>query len=437
MLAGALLTACLVPGQGWGTGGASGASGVVSASTGGDGNSAVNCPTPEIPRAAVEPVGEGWAGAWQTAQQRLPAHEVRDRTFRQIVRPTVGGTALRIRLANTFGSAPLRLRAAAVGVPAGRSSAGLRPGTSHPVRFGGRDSLVLAPGERAVSDPVPLRVDPERQLAVDMEIDRGTADSGHARAVQVSWSGAGSLSGVTSGEDFTEQAESWYWLEGVDVRAGRGAGSVVVVGDSLTDGTWTTMGADRRWPDLLAARLRKGVRGPTGVLNAGIGGNRVTGDNPVCVTPSASGLRRLDRDALSRSDTRVMILALGINDVIAGVPAQDLVAGLRAMVEQAHARGLRVLVATLTPYGCDTGCLPPERERARQAVNRWIRTTTVADGVVDLEAAVRSPRRPDRLDPRFDQGDHLHLDDEGQAAMAAAVDLTHLPAPPRTSRAGR
>jgi len=365
--------------------------------------------------------GPGWTGAWSTAQQRLDGPPVSGRTLRQLVHPTVGGSALRIRVANTFATTPLWLRAVSVGVSLDRSSPALRPGTAHAVTFTGGRRLRVPPGGLAISDVIALPVRYGQTLAVDFSVEKGVADTGHARAVQTSYSAAGDHTGEPSGAAFSVPSQSWFWLDGVDVLAGPGAGSIAVLGDSLTDGTYTTMSADHRWPDVLADRLHR-VRGGhrTGVLNAGIGGNRVTKDTPDCVTPSASGLRRFDRDVLSRSHLRAVIIAEGINDIVAGVPAPTLIAGLRTLAERAHARGLPVIGATITPFGCGHGCLSAEREAVRQDVNRWIRTTPVFDQTIDFDRVVRDPADPQRLRPSFDHGDHLHLNDAGDAAMGDA-----------------
>jgi lysophospholipase L1-like esterase len=388
-------------------------------------------------------VSAGWTGAWGAAQQWLTEPPegasgsvssfrtgFQGRTVRLLIHPTVGGDRARIRLANTFGNRPLRIDGAAIGLAVSSRSAGLAdtPDGARRLTFAGSAGVVLPPGRRVTSDPVTLPVRFGDTIAVDVALSPGPAPTvtGHARSVQTSFVAAGDRVGRPGAGPFTEAVSSWFWLEGVDVRAGRGAGAVIALGDSLTDGTYTTTGANRRWPDRLAERLQRAPARPLGVINEGIGGNRVVSANPTCVTPSSSALDRFDRDVLGQAGARTVVVAVGINDVAIGTPPQEVLAGLRMLVARSRAHGLRVLVATLTPFRCARGCLAPAQEEARQRINRWVRTTGDTDGVVDFDRAVRDPARPSQLHPAFDLGDHLHLNDAGQAALAAAVPVDRL-----------
>jgi lysophospholipase L1-like esterase len=178
---------------------------------------------------------------------------------------------------------------------------------------------------------------------------------------------------------------------------------------------------------VLAARLqqqRPQLR--RGVLNQGIGGNRVLAYRGDCCGTSESAIDRLDRDVLTQTGVRTLIIADGINDLGYQSTGPELIAGLTTLVTRAKRAGLRVVVATITPYGCDGGCLGPDQEASRQQVNTWVRTSHVPDAVADFDAAVRDPERPDRIAAGFDAGDHLHLNDSGYAALGNAVDLRSL-----------
>nr|WP_269328597.1 SGNH/GDSL hydrolase family protein [Kineosporia babensis] len=235
------------------------------------------------------------------------------------------------------------------------------------------------------------------------------------------------MAGQTSGAAFAGTVRSWFWLEGIDVPDPVGAGAISTFGDSITEGMSSTVDGNRRWPDRLSARLRaEPTTGPIGVLNEGIGGNRVVSENLSCASPSASGLRRFEHDVLSRTDVRVVVIALGINDIGSGTPATTVIDGLTVLTDRAREHGLRVVAATLTPFSCDGGCLTPEKEQQRTLVNDWIRSTDIFDAVVDFDAAVRDPADPQRMLAAYDSGDDLHPSDAGMQAMADAFDLAAL-----------
>ncbi|MDQ0937096.1 lysophospholipase L1-like esterase [Streptomyces turgidiscabies] len=231
---------------------------------------------------------------------------------------------------------------------------------------------------------------------------------------------------------YTSVLTTWPLLTGVDV--GAGPGSVVVLGDSITDGEGSTLEANRRWPDVLADRLRAQHTVPQyGVLNQGISANRVLtdrypGDGVSADSGGVSALHRLDRDVLAQTSARTAIVFQGVNDLRNGTPADSVVAGLRELAERVRARGVRVLVATIGPCGGEARCTSVV-DGQREAVNTWIREEAASgsgsgfDGVVDFDAVLRDPARPSRLLPAYDSGDHLHPGDAGLAALAGAVDL--------------
>ncbi|MFF4014932.1 SGNH/GDSL hydrolase family protein [Streptomyces sp. NPDC001843] len=370
---------------------------------------------------------QGWTGTWEAAASatttQLPGQSVRN-----VVHTSVGGRAARIRVSNRLGAAPLELGAVTVAVQkagAPKSSDAVA-GTVRQVTFGGAASAEVPAGEDAVSDPVPLRVPSDANLLVSLYTphDSGPATY-HRSALQTSFLAPdGDHTADDDGTAYSATTSSWYYLTGVDVLGARAVGSVVALGDSITDGSGSTSSANHRWPDRLAARLRAlPPRERLGVLNAGIAGNRVLLDG---TGPSA--LSRLDADVLSRSGVRAVIVMEGIND-IKGNPNQTdpaaFAAAYRQIVARAHARGIRVVGGTVTPYGGNGGWTAA-REAIRQSVNDLVRHGGIFDAVADFDATVRDPDAPDRILPAYDSGDHLHFDDAGLQAMADVIDLHSL-----------
>jgi lysophospholipase L1-like esterase len=278
-----------------------------------------------------------------------------------------------------------------------------------------------------LSDPVDLGLPPLRDLAVSLFFPSQTGPpTTHATALHTTY--------VSKEGDFTAQTDiaipaattqSYYWLAGVDVLAPAEASLIVALGDSITDGSHSTPETDHSWPALLAARLAGNKKTANlGVANMGIGGNRVLRDGS-----GASALSRFDRDVLSQSGVKWLMLLEGINDIgrAATVPAEavsaaDLIGAYRQIIERAHTHGINVIGCTLTPFE-GASYFRPDEEAVRQSVNAWIRTGGAFDAVVDFEAATRDPNSPKRFRPEFDPGDHLHPNNAGYEAMAGAVDL--------------
>ncbi|WP_369226350.1 SGNH/GDSL hydrolase family protein [Streptomyces sp. R39] len=362
-----------------------------------------------------------WTGSWEAAPSGTePA--VPGGAFRNVVHLSVGGSAVRVRVSNRLGSAALRLGAVTVALRQGDGPDAV-PGSMRAATFAGAGTAVVPVGQDLVSDPVPLAVAAAADLLVTVETpgDSGPATF-HRVALQTSYlakDGAGRAADE-DGDAYTRTTGHWYYVTGVDVRA-VAHGSVVAFGDSLTDGNGTSMDANHRWPDRLADRLRPWR---TGVLNAGISGNRLMRDS----TGGPGALRRLDADGLDRSGVRTLVVLEGIND-IKGTPEAtdpaDFVRAYRTIVARAHLRGIRVIGATLTPYAGYSG-YTDAREAVRQAVNALIRTQHVFDAYVDFDAVVRDPERPSRILPAYDPGDHLHFNDTGTRALADAVPLADL-----------
>ncbi|WP_043686874.1 SGNH/GDSL hydrolase family protein [Streptomyces xylophagus] len=376
--------------------------------------------TAEAPaRAAVDT----WTGTWEAAPSgTATAHP--GASFRNVVHLSVGGSATRVRLTNRLGTAPLRLDAVTVALR--ETGADAVPGSMRTATFNGSGTATIPAGEDLVTDVVPLAVPAGADLLVTVHTpdDSGPATY-HRAAGQTNYRApSGNWAADTDGSAYTTTTTSWYYVTGVDVLDAPAAGSVVTFGDSLTDGNGSTRDANHRWPDRLAERLN--ALPPyrrLGVLNAGISGNRLLRED---VGPSA--LARFDADALSRSGVRVVIVLEGINDIKGTPNATDPDAfedAYRTLVTRAHAHGIRVIGATLTPYG-GYSAYTAAREAVRQQINASLRAGGPFDAVVDFDAAVRDPAQPQRILPAYDSGDHLHFNDAGMRALADTVDLTAL-----------
>jgi lysophospholipase L1-like esterase len=388
---------------------------------------------------AAKPAEGRWVGTWAAAQQSpepqnaLAPADFEDATLRQVVRLSLGGTRLRVRLSNAFGTAPLRVAAAHVALAVQPGSAQIRPGSDRALTFGGRPEVVIPAGAEYLSDPVELAAPALSALAVSLYLPG-------ALAQQTSHPGSRSTSFLVKGEHTgaadlpaARRIDHWYQLTGVEVLAAPGAAAVVALGDSITDGHGATTNGDDRWPDLLAKRLQ-GERATrqVGVLNVGIGGNRVLLDG---LGPNA--LARFDRDVLARPGVRWVVVLEGVNDlgtatrdhpISAEAHAQlvgDVTDAYAQMIARAHAQGVKVIGATILPYGGSSYYHPDAaNEQDRAALNAWIRAPGHFDAVVDLDQVMRDPAQPLRLRPAYDSGDHLHPSPAGYAAMAQAFPVS-------------
>jgi lysophospholipase L1-like esterase len=381
--------------------------------------------------------GPAWVNAWQGSptaggtfnHASCPADTgLQNQTVRDIVAVTTGGYELRVRVSNAFGSQPLQVGAASVAVQ--KQGAATVPGTLHSLRFFGRASILVPAGGEALSDPVRLSVRPLQRLALSVYLPGTTGPATqHNNSRETNFLAPGNQAGSSQASAFPTKIGCWMFASGVDVRPSRDVlGTVVALGDSITDGDHSSIDADQRYPDHLARRLAA-VHGPTlSVSNAGIGGNELLFNR----TPALFGisaLARMPRDVLTQAGAREVILLEGINDIGAeSAKASDLIQADELIIAQAHAAGLRIYGATLVPfggsnaqYGGNYGTAAGERER--QALNRWIRTSGAFDAVFDFDRALRDPKDPTRLLPAYDSGDHLHPSDAGYRAMANAVDL--------------
>jgi lysophospholipase L1-like esterase len=356
-----------------------------------------------------------------------------DTTLRQTAHVSVGGRLVRLRYSNAFGGADLPITAVTVALPAGGRAgvSAIQPGTARPVTFGGNASIVVPVGAQAVSDPLPFALAAQSNLTVTTFLATGQASTNltsHPGSRTTSYLVAGNhvadpdLPGAAS-------ADHWYLLSGVEVLSPGRTAAAVMLGDSLTDGRGSITNQNDRWPDRLLARLlaRPATAG-VAVLNQAAGGNRVLHDG---LGPNA--LARLDRDVLAQSGVRWLVVFEGVNDIgtaDATAAAQqrvsaDLIGAYEQILTRAHAAGIPVYGATITPFG---GNLPYDdpaglREAARQRVNQWIRTSHRFDAVLDFDRAARDPANPRQLAPAIDVGDHLHLNPSGYQLLANAVPL--------------
>jgi lysophospholipase L1-like esterase len=385
--------------------------------------------------------GLGYAQTWIPSWYASPApsdkaaETVSDLTLREIVHVSAGGASVRIRLSNAYGKAPVTFDAAAVALRA--EGAAVQAGTSRPLTFSGKASVTIPAGAYALSDPVGLDIAQGADLAVDLHVPGPTApDTIHVIQRDAVYAAEGNVVGQTDLTTVKPPAGGlWLWLDEVEVSGGPAKAAVVAFGDSITDGYNQKPDANTAWPDVLAQRLAAAGT-PMGVINAGISGNRMLHDGQ-WPPFGAAGLARFDRDVLAQPNVSAMIVLLGINDIgqVTGGPANPdyvsadaLEAGLTQMAERAHERGLKAYVATLTPFKDTTikNYYDDDKEAIRVAVNRWIRTQKVFDGVVDFDKAIEDPAHPGQMQPDFDSGDHLHPGAAGEAAMAAVVPLEGL-----------
>ena len=386
---------------------------------------------------AQSTTGEGrvaWVGTWATAvavpQSGQALAGFTDTTLRQRIHVSVGGDVVRLRLSNVYGKAPLAVSATLASPATGTGAAlgDVDPTTLAPVTFSGESQTLIPAGAELVSDPVSVTVPDDGDLIASLHVPGPTGPATyHASAHATGWIADGDQTSAASVSSFPRKTTSFWFLDGLDVQA-KVDGSVAFLGDSITDGSGSTTDADHRWTDYLTDRVLDQPRPQRlGVLNAGIGGNRILLDAS-SAGQGVNALARLERDVLTQTGVETVVVFEGVNDIQQN-PSEynpdDIVAGYQQILQRAHDQGLRVVVATITPFE-GWSKWTPEREAVRVAVNEWIRTSGEADAVIDFDAVVRDPAHPTRLLPAYDSGDHLHPNDNGYAAMGSAVDLRTL-----------
>jgi len=380
-----------------------------------------------------------WVGTWATALTTASPFDTgrslsgfEDESIRMVVQTSIGGALVRIRLSNVYGDRDLTIGHATVARPATPSAPDLDPRTVKQLSFRGRPTVTVPAGKEVVSDPVPMLVQPLSQLAVTIYLPHATGPtSWHWFSRQTAFVYDGDHAADPGGNGATMTLEHFYFLAGVELPDDhRADGAVVVLGDSISDGPFLTLNANQRCPDFLAQRISRKRHGgrELGVLNLALSGNAAAHDGDEVGLPELgpSGLNRLDEHVFAQPGVRTVIVELGLNDIFQHDDGPEaIIAGLQQIATDLRQRGMRVLLGTMVPATGDASWTPV-REATRQAVNQYVRTTRDADGVVDLDLALRDPANPARLNPAFDRGDHVHPNELGNMAIAEIVPLSRL-----------
>jgi len=375
-----------------------------------------------------------WVGTWASAPLSpkavadagsvlRPEGGTQGTTVREVAHVSLGGDSARVRFSNLYGATPLLIETAHIALAA--QGPAILPGTDRALSFRGRPYVLIPAGALAISDPVSLKFAPLSDVTVSFYLPTASGlMTEHELANATSYHAAGNeVSQVILNSPIP--VKTWEYLNGIEVLASAGENAIVTLGDSITDGAYATIDGNARWPDELARRLQadKKYRG-WAVLNEAISGNKLLLDG---AGPNA--VARFDRDVIAQSGVKYLIIIEGINDIghtktdpTDHTTADDLIVALDQLVQRAHTHGIRVIGGTLTPYqgarySSDAG------EAIRTAVNQWIRTSRVFDGVIDFDAAMRDPAHPDTFLPAYEHGDHLHPNDAGYKVMGDAIDL--------------
>jgi lysophospholipase L1-like esterase len=372
-----------------------------------------------------------WVGTWTTTPAPVEGIALSNQTLRLIAHVSIGGSRLRVRISNAYGARKLAIGGAHVALRSG--DAAIVPGSDRALTFNGSPSTTIPIGALVVSDPVDLDLPPLTDLAVSVylpaDVPENFGITGHGNAHQTNYiSEPGDHTGAIE-LPVRQTTEAFLLVSAVEVLAPAGTGGIVALGDSLTDANTSTLDANVRWPDQLARRLVARGGRQFGVMNQGIGGNRILHD-----VRGDSGLRRFDRDVIAQPGVTHVIVLLGINDIRnrtgdpdQAVTAEQMIAGLNQLTIRAHAAGLKIFGGTLLTFENETfnpGFYTPEGEAKRQAVNAWIREGGAFDAVIDFEAALRDPGHPTQMLPVYDRGDHLHPSDAGYLHMGDSIDLS-------------
>jgi lysophospholipase L1-like esterase len=382
-----------------------------------------------------------WVGSWASAQQvpepnnSLAPGDYKDATLRQIVHLSVGGIALRVHLSNAFGYQALHVTAVHIAKPLSATGPAIDPATDKALTFYGSTDVTIPANSEYISDPIPYPVAALSDLAISIHYEEAPArQTGHPGSRATSYIASGA---AVDAADLPKahKVEHWYQLSGVDVLSPAGGGAIVALGDSITDGHGATTNGNDRWTDVLARRLQADpAYRNVGVLNEGIGGNHMLTDG---LGPNA--ISRFDRDVLAQTGVRTVILLEGVNDLGGLTINQEQTAAVRAdfvhrllasyeqLIVRAHAHNLRIIGATITPYG-GSGYYHPTvtSEADRQFINQWIRTPGHFDAVLDFDKVLRDPAHPEQMLAEYNCGDHLHPSPAGYKAMGEAIPLAAL-----------
>lgn len=372
----------------------------------------------------------GWVTSWSTSQQGVAQQPVDNATLRLIARVTIPGDAIRVRFDNSFGTQPVTFSHGTV-APRVRGAA-VAGELLRLLTFAGKPGVTIAPGAMAESDPVALHVDAQEDLAVSVFVAGNVQPSQHNNAVVTSYvteNGGGDQTISVDGKAMTKNVTSMPWLKSIDVRPATPASAIVALGDSITDGTCTTLNAHDRWEDVLAERFALQTPVRHAVINEGIGGNTAVnapGFNPPVNSPP--GVERFDRDVLSHAGVTHLVVFLGTNDIRRGASADQVIGGLKDIMSRARSRGIKVIGATIVPrHGvvpgvADTGW-DDAKTKIRNRVNQWIRAEAGFDAVLDFDRVVRSNENPDLLNPAYNCGDGIHPSPIGYFQMGKSIDL--------------
>jgi lysophospholipase L1-like esterase len=371
-----------------------------------------------------------WVGTWATGPQLVeprnmpPEPGLSNNTLRQIVHVSLGGDSLRVKFSNEFGTSPVTIKAVHIAIS--EDSSAIEPNTDKALNFDGKPDVTIQPGIAVTSDPFGFELKPLSNVTITIYFGSTSPDvTGHPGSRTTSYILTGDK---VSAADFPGAAKTdhWYIVKGIDVVAPKSAAAIVVLGNSITDGRGSGTNKQNRWPDELANRLQAnpGTR-EVAVLNEGIGGN--------CVLQGGLGstaLSRFNRDVINQTKVRWLIILEGINDIggargpeASAIVADRLIDAYKWMIKTAHANGIEVYGATMTPFG-GSFYDRPGHEEAWKKVNDWIRNSDSFDAVIDLDAAMRDPANPLHILPKDDSGDHLHPSEAGHKRMAEAVDLS-------------
>ncbi|QWU17285.1 Lysophospholipase L1 [Paenibacillus sophorae] len=376
--------------------------------------------------------GEDWIASWYASPEPIWGDEfpfltnlpekLNNQTIRQVARISLGGQRVRVELSNEYGKRPLVIGEAAIALTGTGSK--IVQGSNRKLAFSGKRSIAIPIGATILSDPVELDIDPLSSVSISVFLSEETEPTTfHWDARQTTYIANGNhISDIDIDADTTTVASMY--LKRIFVDAPMNAGTVVAIGDSLTDGASATVDANTRWPNFLANRL---VPQNVSVLNAGISGGRLLNN-----VKGINVLARFDRDVLNQPNVKTVIVIIGSNDIgmpgmafapTESLPAADaLIAGYRQLIARAHARNVRIIGGTLPPFQM---YYTEVKEKLRQQVNEWIRSGEF-DAVFDLDALSRDPDHPSRFLPVFDSGDHLHPGDAGNKRIAEAMDLDML-----------
>jgi lysophospholipase L1-like esterase len=371
-----------------------------------------------------------WVTAWGTSQQGPGQVTISSATVRMIARVTLAGDSVRIRLDNTFGTQPVTFGTASIG-PRIQGPA-IAAGLNKPLTFGGKSAVTIPAGGSARSDTVALHVDAQQDVAVSLFVSgTNVAPSQHNGAVVTSYltaNNAGDQTLADDGKPFTGKTTATFWLKSIDVRPSSPASAIIAFGDSITDGTCTTLDAHDRWGDIVAQRFALQSPVPHSVVNEGIGGNTVTGAHVRPPADSPPGMSRVERDVLSHSGVSHVVLFMGTNDIRREVGASELIAGLKDIVTRIKAQRIKVIGVTIIPRHnrdpeSDNTGWDDAKTKTRNEVNSWIRTGAQFDGVIDFDKVVRSRTNANLIDPPYNCGDGIHPSPAGYFQMGKSVDL--------------